>query len=276
MKNFKTKEWLIENIDMDNLIILDARAELNDPSAGLMRYRSGHIKGAQYVHLDKVMTGEIEEHGGRHPLPLMDKFIDDMRELGVNNDSIIIVYDNGDLAMAGRLWWMLKYAGLEKVYVLEGGYDDWVNSDLEITQEVIKSKRSSDLNLNIKKLMLANIEDVKEAIKSDNIAIIDSRSYDRYSGEVEPLDRVAGHIPTALNYPWLDLIRENKKDTNQLEKLFKDLYKYDEILVHCGSGITGTVNILFMEEIGLNPKLYAGGYSDWVSYKGNQVISNLK
>lgn len=276
MKNFKTKEWLIENIDMDNLIILDARAELNDPSAGLMRYRSGHIKGAQYVDLDEVMTGEIEEHGGRHPLPLMDKFIDDMRELGVNNDSIIIVYDNGDLAMAGRLWWMLKYAGLEKVYVLEGGYDDWVNSDLEITQEVIKSKRSSDLNLNIKKLMLANIEDVKEAIKSDNIAIIDSRSYDRYSGEVEPLDRVAGHIPTALNYPWLDLIRENKKDTNQLEKLFKDLYKYDEILVHCGSGITGTVNILFMEEIGLNPKLYAGGYSDWVSYKGNQVISNLK
>lgn len=276
MKNFRNKKWLIENINNNNLVILDARAELNDANAGYEQYKNGHIMGAQYVDLGHVMTGKVGEHGGRHPLPPMDEFINNMKKLGINNDSTIIVYDNGDLAMAGRLWWMLKYVGLEKVYVLEGGYDDWVNSNLEITQEVIKPKRYSDLNLNIKKLMLANIEDVKEAIKSDNIAIIDSRSYDRYSGEVEPLDRVAGHIPTALNYPWLDLIRENKKDTNQLEKLFKDLYKYDEILVHCGSGITGTVNILFMEEIGLNPKLYAGGYSDWVSYKGNQVISNLK
>lgn len=272
MKNFKNKEWLIKNLNNDNLIILDARAELNDSSAGYNQYKNGHIKGAQYVDLDEIMTGKIEEHGGRHPLPPMDEFINNMRELGINNDSIIIVYDNGDLAMAGRLWWLLKYAGLEEVYVLEGGYEDWVNSNLEIIQEVIKARKSRDLTLNVDTSLIADIKDVKIAIDSDKIAIVDSRTFDRYSGEVEPLDRVAGHIPTALNYPWVDLIRENKKDIDQLKEYFKELFDFDEILVHCGSGITGTVNMLFMEEIGLKPKLYAGGYSDWVSYIDNEVI----
>ena len=121
MKNFKRKDWLLENINNKKLIILDARPELNDPKAGFEQYKNGHIKGAQYVDLDKVMTGQIDQHGGRHPLPPMNEFIENMRELGINNDSIIIIYDNGDLAMAGRLWWLLKYAGLEKVNVLEGG-----------------------------------------------------------------------------------------------------------------------------------------------------------
>ena len=273
MKNFKTKEWLFEYINNDNLIILDARAELNDSSAGFEQYKNGHIKGAQYVDLDEVMTGKIGEHGGRHPLPPMDEFANNMKKLGINDDSIIIVYDNGDLAMAGRLWWLLKYAGLEKVYVMEGGYDDWINSNLEITEEVIKPRKSNDLTLNFNNSLIADIKDVKAAIDSDKIAIVDSRTYDRYSGEVEPLDRVAGHIPTALNYPWVDLIKDNKKDIIELKEHFEELFKFDEILVHCGSGITGTVNMLFMEEIGLKPKLYAGGYSDWISYKGNKVIS---
>ena len=271
MKNFKTKEWLIENINNDDLIILDARAELNDSNAGFEQYKKGHIKRAQYVDLDNVMTGEIGQHGGRHPLPTMNKFKNQMEDLGINNDSTIIVYDNGDLAMAGRLWWLLKYAGLEKVYVLEDGYNGW-ESLKEITKDIIKPKKSKDLILNIDESIFAKMEDINSAIESDNIAIIDSRTFDRYSGEVEPLDTIPGHIPTALNYPWVDLIKQNKKDLSGLEKYFKDLFKYDGILVHCGSGVTGTVNILFMEEIGLKPKLYAGGYSDWISYKGNKVI----
>lgn len=273
MKNFKTKEWLIENINNDNLIILDARAELNDASAGFEQYKSGHIKGSQYVDLDHVMTGEIGQHGGRHPLPPMDEFSNNMKELGINDDSTIIVYDNGDLALAGRLWWLLKYAGLEKVYVLEGGYNDWINSNLKITQEIFKPIKSTNLTLNINRCLIADIKDVKGAINSDNIAIVDSRTFDRYSGQVEPIDTVAGHIPTAINYPWVNLIGANKKSLIELKEHFKELFKLDEILVHCGSGVTGTVNMLFMEEIGLKPKLYAGGYSDWISYKGNKVIS---
>ncbi len=273
MKNFRTKEWLVENMSQDDLVILDARAELNHSEAGYEQYKSGHIVGAQYVSLEEDLTGEVQEHGGRHPLPDLKEFADHMMSLGVGDSSTVVIYDNGDLAMAGRLWWLLKYIGLEKVYILEGGYRDWEASGMETTQEVIRPEKSTSLSINIQDSILADIKEVKKAIDLNNIAIIDSRANERYSGKVEPLDRIPGHIPTALNYPWVDLIKENKKDIDQLNKYFEDLFKFDEILVHCGSGVTGTVNILFMEEIGLKPKLYAGGYSDWVSYEGNKVIS---
>lgn len=273
MKNFKSTEWLRENIDREDLVVLDARAELSDDKAGYKQYKASHIKGAHYVSLEDVLTGEIREHGGRHPLPDLDNFIQNMMSLGVEDSSTLIIYDNGDLAMAGRLWWLLKYIGLDKVYILEGGYRAWVDSNNSVTKDLPKKVEASKLTLNIQEQMLAEIDEVKEAIDNKDIAIIDSRAFERYSGEVEPLDKIPGHIPSAINYPWLDLVGENKKDIEGLKEYFKDLDEFKELIVHCGSGVTGTVNILFMEEIALKPKLYAGGYSDWVSYKGNEVIS---
>ncbi len=273
MKNFKSAEWLRENIDREDLVVLDARAELSDDKAGYKQYKASHIKGAHYVSLEDVLTGEIREHGGRHPLPDLDNFIQNMMSLGVEDSSTLIIYDNGDLAMAGRLWWLLKYIGLDKVYILEGGYRAWVDSNNSVTKDLPKKVEASKLTLNIQKQMLAEIDEVKEAIDNKDIAIIDSRAFERYSGEVEPLDKIPGHIPSAINYPWLDLVGENNKDIEGLKEYFKDLDEFKELIVHCGSGVTGTVNILFMEEIALKPKLYAGGYSDWVSYKGNEVIS---
>lgn len=273
MKNFKSAEWLRENIDREDLVVLDARAELSDDKAGYKQYKASHIKGAHYVSLEDVLTGEIREHGGRHPLPDLDDFIQNMMSLGVEDSSTLIIYDNGDLAMAGRLWWLLKYIGLDKVYILEGGYRAWVDSNNSVTKDLPKKVEASKLTLNIQEQMLAEIDEVKEAIDNKDIAIIDSRAFERYSGEVEPLDKIPGHIPSAINYPWLDLVGENKKDIEGLKEYFKDLDEFKELIVHCGSGVTGTVNILFMEEIALKPKLYAGGYSDWVSYKGNEVIS---
>ena len=273
MKNFKSAEWLRENIDREDLVVLDARAELSDDKAGYKQYKASHIKGAHYVSLEDVLTGEIREHGGRHPLPDLDDFIQNMMSLGVEDSSTLIIYDNGDLAMAGRLWWLLKYIGLDKVYILEGGYRAWVDSNNSVTKDLPKKVEASKLTLNIQKQMLAEIDEVKEAIDNKDIAIIDSRAFERYSGEVEPLDKIPGHIPSAINYPWLDLVGENKKDIEGLKEYFKDLDEFKELIVHCGSGVTGTVNILFIEEIALKAKLYAGGYSDWVSYKGNEVIS---
>lgn len=273
MKNFKSNQWLSENIDNKDLVILDARAELNDPDAGLDQYEKAHIKGSQYVDLNKIMTGKVEEHGGRHPLPNLEEFVENMKKFGISNQSTILIYDNGDLAMAGRLWWILRYIGLDKVYVLEQGYDGWVNENLEVTDEKVEPTPSKNLDLNLDKSIFADKEDVEKAIEDEKVAIIDSRTFDRYSGQVEPLDKIPGHIPTALNYPWVELIRENKKDKEELEEHFKDLFKYDDLIIHCGSGVTGTVNMLYMEEIGLKPKHYAGGYSDWVSYKGNKLIT---
>src|SRR5690606_34540230 len=109
VKNFVSQEWLVNNLSKDNLVILDARGDLNDPTAGFIEYKKGHIKGAQYVSLEEVMTGDLAEHGGRHPLPNMKKFVEDMKNLGVSDDSTVVIYDHGNLALAGRLWWLLKY-----------------------------------------------------------------------------------------------------------------------------------------------------------------------
>ncbi|OZV10889.1 sulfurtransferase [Tissierella sp. P1] len=273
MKNTVSQEWLINNILKDNLIILDVRAELDNPDYGIVEYKNGHIKGAQFVSVEDIMTGKVSTHGGRHPLPDMEKFIEDMKRLGINDDSTIVIYDDGDLAMAGRLWWLLKYSGKNNVYILEGGIKAWSNSGLEITAQIPENEESKSLSLNIDSSMKVDINYVKSAIDSDNIAIIDSRAAERYRGEVEPIDKIAGHIPNALNYPWMNLVVDGKiKSKEELIEYFKDLEKYEEIIVHCGSGITGTVNYIFMEEVGLKPKLYVGGYSDWVSYEDNIVI----
>ena len=277
MKNIVSREWLIKNMFNDNLIILDACAQLNDPDAGFRQYKEGHIRGARFVSLEKTMTGKISTHGGRHPLPDMEDFIEDMKKLGVQDDSIVVIYDNGDLSMAGRLWWLLRYSGKKDVFILEGGIKGWVDEELEITTELPQVKTSNMLTLNIDDSMEVDIEYVKEAINSEKIAIIDSRESGRYSGDFEPIDRIPGHIPSALNYPWMNVAIDGKiKNIEELKEYFSPLQKYEELIVHCGSGITGTVNILFMEEVGLKPKLYVGGYSDWVSYKDNIVVKKDK
>ena len=275
MKNFVTQTWLLENYSNDNLILLDARAELNDPKAGYNQYKTGHIKRAQFVSLEDTMTGKVSEHGGRHPLPDMEAFIKEMKQLGISDSSTVIIYDNGDLAMAGRLWWLLRYAGKDKVFLLEGGIKHWVDNGLEITTVFPEPQASKALRLNLNESMIAEHSEVEAAVNLEQTVIIDSRAYERYSGQVEPLDKLPGHIPSALNYPWMDLVDEGTIiDNKNINKKFKSLEEYEDIIVHCGSGITGTVNMLFMEEAGLEPRLYLGGYSDWVSYENSQVVKD--
>ena len=272
MKNIISQEWLLENMLNEDMIILDARAGLADPEAGRVAYEEGHIKGAQFVSMEEVMTGQGNKHEGRHPLPSLDKFVEDMKAFGVGDSSTLVIYDDGDLAMAGRLWWLLRYIGKEKVYLLEGGINKWKANGLELTKEVEKPKRSKSLTLKVDQSIIANIDDVKRAIKDDSVAIVDSRSYVRYSGQEEPLDRIPGHIPSALNFPWTDVVvNATIMDLDKLEAHYEELKKYDEIIVHCGSGITGTVNFLLMEELGIRSKLFPGGYSEWVSYLDNPV-----
>ncbi|QUH19790.1 sulfurtransferase [Alkaliphilus sp. B6464] len=277
MKNIVSQQWLLDNLSKEDLIILDVRGDLNEPDLGFREYKKSHIIGAQFVNLEETMTGELGIHGGRHPLPNMEKFIEDMKMLGVNDDSIIVIYDSGDLAIAGRLWWLLKYIGKSDVFILEGGMKKWLDNNPEVTSEVVKPEPSNSLSLNVDYSMQVDMRYVKAAIDSNSTAIVDSRASERYSGEIEPIDRVAGHIPNALNYPWMNLVSDGQiMSIEDLINYFEPLKKFEEVIVHCGSGITGTVNILFMEEIGLNPKLYVGGYSDWVSYEDNPVVEKNK
>ncbi|MFY9213689.1 MAG: sulfurtransferase [Tissierellaceae bacterium] len=266
MKNIVTASWLKDNLESEDLAILDIRNDYED-------YHNQHIKGAQFVSLDEVAAGKLSTHGGRHPLPNLDKFIEDMKDLGVGDGTRVVIYDDGDISRAGRLWWLLKYIGKDEVYVLEGGMDGWVSQRGEISRELPQVNKATNLTKNIRKEMKVDMEYVREIIHKDNVALVDARAYERFIGKVEPLDFKAGHIPGAMNCPWEDLIKDGEiLPVERLEEKFRPFKDYDELIVYCGSGITATVLYILMEEVGLEPKMYAGSFSDWISYDDNEIL----
>lgn len=276
MKNIVSAEWLVENLKKDGVVVLDVRSELGNPHYGSDAYKEGHIEGAVYVSVEDILTGEVAQHGGRHPLPDMNEFAANINKLGVDDKSSVIVYDDGDLSMAGRLWWMLKLIGKEDVRLLGGGIKKWIEKGYSVSKTAALPNPGETLTLKIDSSIEASIEEVKEALKDPKASVIDSRTRERFRGDVEPIDRLAGHIPGAVNYPWTALTEGGRvPDIEELKEHFKSLKESEQLIVHCGSGITGTVNIMFMEEIGFQPKLYVGGWSDWISYPENEVATGM-
>ena len=276
MKNLVSIEWLKNNLGKENLVIFDVRHALGDSRYGKREYEKGHIPNAVFVPMEELLTGEIKEHGGRHPLPDMEEFVHNMNNFGVDNKSAVVVYDDGDLSMAGRLWWMLKYIGHLETYVLSGGYKGWKSNDYPTSTNAPKIRKADELTLNMQRNMIVDINDVKKSILTKDEVLVDARTEERYRGIIEPIDKIPGHIPSAINLPWTDLCNYNTDtDITEIKEHFKSVENYNKITVHCGSGITATVNILFMEEANLSAKLYVGGYSDWISYPENEVVTEI-
>lgn len=182
MKNFVNYKWLMENLNNEKLVILDVR-QGTEELKGIHMYEEGHIKGAQYVSFDKVMVGELSKYGGRSPLPKLETFIENMKEFGITDDSIIVIYDDFNIEITGRLWWMLRYIGKDNVFILDEGYSKWKKNNGEITTVIPEIERPNSLSLNIKDKLYVDIEDVKRAMNSESSVIIDSRAYERYTGE---------------------------------------------------------------------------------------------
>ena len=275
MNNLVNAKWLKENINNENIVIVDCRFNLMDKEYGKKSYEKGHIKGAKRVDIETELSGTVKVHGGRHPLPSIEKLKNTFEKLGISNDSIVISYDEGDLAGASRLWWILKYLGHEKVYVLDGGLEDFKELGGEISTEIKKSNKGK-LDINVQENMKIDMEYVKERIDDEDTVIVDSREYKRYIGEFEPVDKKAGHIPGAVNYFWMDILEKDGdklylKSKDELRKQFAELIDFDEVIVYCGSGITACPNSLALSEIGIKHKLYTGSFSDWISYDENIV-----
>ncbi|OPJ57189.1 sulfurtransferase [Alkalithermobacter paradoxus] len=272
MKNLVNTDWLYENIDNEDLILVDCRFDLQLAEYGKESYEKGHIKGAFFMDVNTDLSSEKKEHGGRHPLPDINVFKETVESIGINNNSIVVAYDDGDLAGASRLWWLLKYIGHEKVYVLNGGINKWINDGYDLVKD-LPGKSKSTYTINLQNNILCDANEVKLNINKPTSIIIDSRSPERYTGEFEPVDKVGGHIPSAKNFFWQDVLDKNSqiKDKSTLENIFAPVKNYKEVIVYCGSGITGCVNFLALEEINIHPKLYAGSWSDWISYEENEI-----
>lgn len=275
MKNIVSIDWLLENINNNDLVILDCRFGMNEPQYGLKAYKKSHINNAVYIDLEDL-TGEVGEHGGGHPLPSMNEFIKKMENTGVDDEKVVVIYDDGELAPASRIWFMLKYIGKKEVYVLHGGFKTWIERKLPVTDIVNEQKESKGIAMSINSRMICDVEHVRKNIEKEDSLIIDSRSRERYLGLDDPLDKKAGHIPGAVNYFWKDNFANSDdfqiKDLKTLNERFDKLKNYKNVIVHCGSGVSACVNTLLMSEIGLDPILYLGSWSDWISYEDNMIV----
>lgn len=277
MKNIVNTKWLKDHINCENIKIFDCRFNLQNEEYGIKSFQEEHIKNSIYMDLNKDLAGERGIHGGRHPLPNMMKFKELLESYGVDNKSIIVAYDDGDLPGASRLWWMMKYIGLSTVYVLEGGIKAWIKDGYETENYSRTCYKKSSLNVNIQSHMLSIMEDVKKAIDNNNIAIVDSRAKERYLGIVEPVDKKAGHIKGAKNFDWQENFKNGEIISKEdISNRFEKLRNFNQVIVHCGSGVTGCVNVLFLDEADIESKLYLGSWSDWCSYDDNEVVTGEK
>jgi thiosulfate/3-mercaptopyruvate sulfurtransferase len=277
MGNFISAKWLYNHIKDNNLALVDCRADLFDSKYGRRLYNEGHIEGAQFLDVKKDLAGEAKEHGGRSPLPDLEDFKEKLQTIGISDDTIVVAYDEAKLAGAERLWWMLKYIGHDKVYVLNGGIKAWLRENNPLTVKA-SIKEKGKINIRLNKDLVIDIDELKESMDNEGFIIVDSRAHERYKGEIEPIDKKAGHIPGALNYHWKDVLKENGefKSKEELKAHFRRLEMCKDIILHCGSGIDACGNFIAMSEISIKPKLYVGSWSDWVSYDNNPIVVSEK
>ncbi|MEM6753933.1 MAG: sulfurtransferase, partial [Cyanobacteria bacterium P01_C01_bin.38] len=264
-----SNKWLFDNLNHPNIAIFDCRFSLANPQEGKQQYQKNHIRGSYYLDLNRDLSSTVQKHGGRHPLPNIEEFADKLSSMGViSGQTFVIAYDDSRLAFASRLWWLLRYLGHEKVAVLDGGFSGWLASEYPVTAEV-PERRNGKFAPQPQIQMIADRETVKNRKDSPKIALIDSRDNDRYQGIREPIDKIAGHIEGAINYPWKEVTDSNGYllPQQQQNNRWKQLEENQEIMVYCGSGVTACVNLLSLELAGIHKgKLYPGSWSDWISY----------
>ena len=264
---FVGADWLAEHIDDPEIQIIDARMASpgQEDRNVAQEYLNGHIPGAVFFDIEA-----LSDHTSPlpHMLPRPETFAVAMRELGVNQDKHLIVYDEGNLFSAPRAWWMLRTFGVEKVSILGGGLAGWQRDDLLLEEGAVELPEG-EFNAAFNPEAVVKVTDVLLASHENTAQVIDARPAARFNAEVdEPRPGLRrGHIPGALNVPWTELVREGElKTTDELDAIFCGRgVSYDKpIIVSCGSGVTAAVVLLALATLDVpNVKLYDGAWSEW-------------
>ena len=263
---------LNDNLNNKNWIIIDSRKN----EIGHQEYLKSHIPTAQHIHLDNDLSGEIiASKTGRHPLPSKSVVAKLFSEIGIEEDTQVVVYDESHGGIAARLWWMLNWLGHEKVAVLDGGWSKWKADNFAVNAE-ISTVGEKKFIIKESSFMEVDVSFIENASKTSSHLIIDSRTAPRYRGEHEPIDPVAGHIPNAVNLPFLDNLKGSVfLSKEELKKRFEAILNNqtpEKTIFYCGSGVTACHNILAMKHAGFGvAALYSGSWSDWIT-DPNRVI----
>ncbi|WP_323017164.1 sulfurtransferase [Castellaniella sp.] len=270
-------EALQERLSRPGCLVFDVRHELSDHQAGRRAYEAGHIPGALYLDHETQLCALRSGRNGRHPLPDRADFAALLRAQGLTARSDVVVYDAGNSMFAAHLWWMLRWLGHESVAVLDGGWAAWQAtggavetgarvasvSEAQALQGLVLTGQPSMPSVDAR-AVLANLDEPR-------FTVLDARAPERFSGEVEPIDPVGGHIPGAVNRPFVQNVESDGrfKSPARLRQEFESLLgdRLDHGIVHqCGSGITACHNVFAMELAGLRGSaLYPGSWSEWCS-----------
>jgi thiosulfate/3-mercaptopyruvate sulfurtransferase len=230
---------------------VDCRWELGHPERGRELYRAGHVPGASFLDVEGELAappGGAE--GGRHPLPADEDFRRAAEAAGIGDDALVVAYDQGMNGGAARLWWLLRHFGHDDVAVLEGGLEHWLGP-LRAGDEPVER---GELTLMPRSDDVLSGREIEARLGEPGFLVVDARLPERFRGESEPIDAVAGHIPGAVNAPYVE---------GELPPV--DPETVDEVVAYCGSGITACVTVLRLERAGVQAKLYPGSWSEWSS-----------
>jgi len=251
------------------LVIVDCRFQLSDKAAGRRAYEAGHIPGAHYADLEQDLSGPIVPGvTGRHPLPAIADLTRKLRAWGIGSVARVVAYDDAGGAMAARLWWLLRWLGHDDVFVCDGGYQAWLAAGGEPSL-VVPPSASGDFEPRLRDGLVVTAAQVAQ--RAAGTLLVDARARERYRGDVEPIDAVAGHIPGAVCAPFGENLAPGGcfADRAELARRYRGIVgdtAAENVVVYCGSGVTACHDILAAEHAGLGFfRLYAGSYSEWIA-----------
>ncbi len=255
-------------LERPDVVIVDCRFSLLDPSLGEQSWRQSHIPGAVYAHLERDLSDMSRLGQGRHPWPDAAVFCNKLGRWGIAPSTQVVAYDDGDGAMAARLWFLLKTLGHEKAAVLDGGLLRWTALGLPASS-VARNPAPQRYVGHFDATRLFDAAAVEAHLAAGGL-LVDARAPARFRGDEEPLDRVAGHVPGAINRPYAaNLVNGQFKSPMQLAAEFRELlgtHAIADVVAMCGSGVTACHNLLAMERAGLRgAKLFTGSWSGWIA-----------
>ena len=263
---------------IDHCLVVDCRYDLAKPKAGVQGYSDGHIPSAVFVDMDAQLSAPKTGGNGRHPMLPADAVRSLLASIGLSDDTQLVIYDVGGTA-SGRLWWMAKWIGHDRVAVLDGGLKAWQRAGFPLSTEAAPTRAAGRLSQRAALATLVDVTQVSTASSQGTQLVIDARAADRFRGENETIDPVAGHIPGSRNRPWSVNVREDGryKPAAVLRAEFEALLagrSPAEVINSCGSGVSACNNLLAMAHAGLpGAALYGGSWSEWCSDPARPVAT---
>lgn len=268
---------LFDQLTNPNWVIIDCRFSLDDTERGRRDYQKSHIPGALYAHLDKDLSGSvIPGKTGRHPLPDIETFSQTLSNWGVGPSIQVVAYDDKNGSIAARLWWLLRWLGHDAIAVLNGGWARWQSENRSIRSDV-ETPTPRQFTPYPRPELVVSSSEVETMHNNPSFRIVDSRNPERYWGDIEPIDPVAGHIPGAVNVPFVENLNPEglflplEDLRTRFQKILGDIPVKNTIF-YCGSGVTAAHNILALSHAGLgDARLYAGSWSEWITNQSRPV-----